>query len=351
MIEKNTIAIWCEKAENAPETGVEFHINLWHFSKPFNLRRFFDIVKFWRHREAEGRDFFELGIMPDDPDHIECIKIFLPIQVTHKEIEDLGPKFRNTEIAEGIFNERLSCTQHADNKSVELKEGNVVFCRVHIFSTDGERIGERELSLKPLSDGTLLTITDQALKSLGKQSSQSKKGYFRLRIRPSAEPAPPFFTAIEPEDRAWKSGFEVIEYIDCRVNEARTVPSAVEEELRMAKNGVAETKLIAFLAVVPVVSSITSSHAEWHKSRLLERQIWKSYVPKGLKEDMVVYHWKKCFEEAEASRFSGFSAFVKMQTRRSGALIICFFALLVFFLSVIGSLTASWFQHLIFGSG
>ena len=332
MTERNTIAIWCEKTAHADKAAVEFHVNLWHFS------------------DIERANFFELGIMPDDPNDLECIKIFLPVQVAHDEIQDLGPLFKATGIAQGIFNEPLSCTHSPNGKFVELQEDGKVYCQVHIFSTDDGHIDENELTIKQFGGGTLLTITRQALKSLGSQSHAPETGYFRLRIKPAEKTTPPFLTVIKPKDRAWNSGFDVIEYIDCRVNEARTLPSSIEDNFRTAHHGVAKTRLIAFLAVVPVVSSVTSSHTEWHKSRLLERQIWNDYVPQGLEEGMVVYHWKKTFEAIKDKRLAGFSAFVKLQTRKSGGLIIGLYLFLAFLLGVIGSLTASIFLYLFGGN-
>lgn len=96
---------------------------------------------------------------------------------------------------------------------------------------------------------------------------------------------------------------------------------------------------------------MTSSHSEWHKSRLLERQIWQDYVPAGLDDGMVVYHWKKVFGEVKDRRFASFSAFVKMQTRKSGGKIIGLYLLVAFLLGVVGSLTASAVQYLFGGSG
>lgn len=62
---------------------------------------------------------------------------------------------------------------------------------------------------------------------------------------------------------------------------------------------------------------------------------------------MVVYHWKKTFEEIKASRLAGFSTFVKLQTRKSGRLIISLYLFMAFLLGVTGSLTASVFLYLI----
>lgn len=339
MTELNSIAAWCElteQAEKMPEDerpAAEFHINLWHFS------------------DSKKQSFFDIGIKPTDPDGLEQIKLFLPFQISRGEIVDLGPKFKEVSIAQGIFNEPLSCKVSENNKCIELSDGNTIYCGVHQFSSDDGRIDCDELVLAQQASGTMVTITRQALSSLSEQSTNGAPGYFRLRFTPSDTKARPFITVIKPADKVWNSGFEQIEYIDCRINEARTLPQSVEAAFRAAKHGVAKTNEIVFLAVVPVVSAVTSSHDQWHKSRLLEHPIWRGYVPFELSEGLVVYHWKKVFKTLEPKRFPSFSVFVKMQTRKSGGLIISFYLLLAFLLGVIGSLTASAVQYLLSGSG
>ncbi len=333
MADNKTIAFWCEKASEAGNTSAEFHVNLWHFA---NKKR---------------ADFFEVGILPDDPSALSAIRIYVPFALTSNDIHDLGPEFASTELAQGIFNETLSSTQPPGGKCVELRDGNSVYCQVHIFSPDGRAIDAEELSLRSQSGGTLLTITHQALKSLARQSDETHRGYFRLRISPKTKNARPFMTTIKPKDRAWNSGFELIEYIDCRLNEARTLPKTVETAAVSTPYGVAMTSRVVFIAVVPVVSSVTSSHAEWHKSRLLENEIWQNYVPQGLEDGMVVYHWRKIFEKDTSKPLRGFSAFVKMQTRKSGLLIIGLYLFMAFLLGIIGSLTASYFQLFLNGRG
>jgi hypothetical protein len=333
MADNKTIAFWCEKADGAGETATEFHVNLWHFA---NKKR---------------TDFFEIGILTDEPRALSAIKIYVPFSLTGRDIQDLGPEFASTDLAQGIFNETLASTRPPNGKCVELKIENLVYCNVHIFSPDGAIIDSEELSLKPQDGGTLLTITQQALTTLARQSEGANRGYFRIRISPKTKGDRPFMTVIRPKDRAWNSGFDVIEYIDCRINEARTLPKSVETAAAGAPYGVAATSRVVFLAVVPVVSSVTSSHAAWHKSRLLENEIWQDYVPEGLEDGMVVYHWRKEFVGDTTKPLHGFSVFVKMQIRKSGLLIISLYLAMAFLLGVIGSMTASYFQILFNSSG
>ncbi len=214
MADLNSIAAWCELNEDAagrPEEerpSVEFHINLWHFSN------------------TDNQSFFEIGIKPTDPGGLEQIKLFLPFKISRSDITDLGPRFKEISIAQGIFNEPLSCEVSEDDKCVELFDGNTVYCGVHQFSCDEGGIDGDELALGQQASGTMVTITRQALLSLSGQSANGSHGYFRLRFTPSNTKVRPFITVIKPADKAWNSGFEQIEYIDCRINEARTVSRA-----------------------------------------------------------------------------------------------------------------------------
>ncbi|QIR86603.1 hypothetical protein [Paracoccus sp. AK26] len=334
MSDSKSIAFWCERAIATAEVHAEFHVNLWHFSS------------------TKRSDFIEIGVMPSNPSALSAIRIFVPFFLRRENVTDLGPEFASTELAQGIFNETLSSTKKPSGKSVELKIGTKTYCHVHIFSPENGSIDPCELDIREKDGGTLLSITSIALQSLARQcNSNPECGYFRLRLLPTKHDTRPFVTAIKPKDRAWTSGFEEIEYIDCRLNEARTLPTSIEASADAAPHGLADVSRIVFLAVVPVTSSITSSHAEWHKSRLLETQIWKDYVPQGLEDGMVVYHWRKEFKGVKHNSLQGFSAFVKLQTRKTSSVVIGVYASVALALGVVGSLTASAVQWWVTNGG
>ncbi|MCM2505503.1 hypothetical protein NDN16_17690 [Aureimonas altamirensis] len=295
MSDRKTIAFWCEKSKGAGDTGAEYHVNLWHFS------------------DRKRSDFFEVGILVDDPSAICAIRIFVPIHLDRGQIRELGAEFAEPNLAQGIFNEPLSPRYAGNKRSVELEGTKGIYCGVHVFSTGVDGIDLDELMTEHVEGGTLISITAVALQSLHMQSSDTvRQGYFRFRIMSKTPKERPFVTYIAPQDQGWTSGFDAIEYIDCRLNEARTLPRSIALRAESTLHGVAKTHRVVFLAVVPVVSSITSSHAEWHKSRLLENEIWEKYVPQGLNDGMVVYHWRKITSDDETKPLNGFSAFVKI---------------------------------------
>jgi hypothetical protein len=143
---------------------------------------------------------------------------------------------------------------------------------------------------------------------------------------------------IPTPDRLLQSGFNEIEYIDFRLNEARTLPTSIENRMRSdGSKADIKLKLVAFLTAVPVSAELSASNTQFHKLRPLEHQLWSPYVPSGIPEGMMVYHWKRSEQEGIAD----FSAFVKLQSRRSGRWTFSKYLLIAFLFGVLGNLTAS----------
>ncbi|MCK1594291.1 hypothetical protein IVA87_14860 [Bradyrhizobium sp. 147] len=217
-----------------------------------------------------------------------------------------------------------------------LKEG-APFCRVHIFVTEDGALDERQLAVSENSGGTLLTITRQAIDEVCTNLTPGSPVYFRLRMY--IDNKEPFVRTITPRDRLFQSGFDEVEYVDLRLNEARTLPNRVEN-LMLAdatdRPPVTITR-VAFLTAVPVLADVTLSSRLLHKSRLLEHNFWNDYVPSGIPDGMMVYHWR----EIDPVGIKDFSAFVKMQTRRTGRQILKNYLAIAFAFGVLGNLTAS----------
>jgi hypothetical protein len=94
---------------------------------------------------------------------------------------------------------------------------------------------------------------------------------------------------------------------------------------------------VAFLTAIPVLADLTLSSKAPHKSRLLEHNFWNEYVPSGIPDGMMVYHWR----EDNGGGVEDFSAFVKMQTRRTGRQILKNYLVIAFAFGILGNLTAT----------
>lgn len=357
MLSSGTMAIWCVPHANAVAaqnanslpTQIEAHFNYWRVEGK----------KTPRARKARLiRDFIEVGLMIEDIALIKEIGIYVPMKIERQMVEDCAPYLSKPEFAQGIFNEPITAIPPASGMAhftVLQYQNNNVFCRVHNFALSNNMIDSSELDIKDEFDGTTLTITNAAISAIS-VFPPSPNIYFRIRfILESPSSKNPFIKIIPTLDGFLQSGFDEIEYLDFRVNEARTLPPAIES--RIATNhlqgAAVEIKRIVFLTAVPVNSELIVSSAPAHKTRLLE-QLWDNYSQNGIPRGMVVYHWKKESPSQSANPnppqshsqhslnnkpLTDFSAFVKLQTRRSSGIKYLGFA---FLFGLCGNIAATW---------
>jgi hypothetical protein len=339
MSSNKSIAVWCVPA--AGKTGIRFevHFNYWRIPEAPRKRRWFN-----KARTEQGADFAEIGIMVEDIGLVEKFSLYVPALVRASAIQDCAPHFTNHEVVQGIFNEVLTADSARPGPLVLKRTRNRIFCRMHRFAKNatGTAINATELTVHAFSDGTVCTIQPAALRACAARGGASR-AYFRLRIAmPVDTDGNPFVEDVPVYDRFLLSGYDQIEYLDFRLNEARTLPTAVER--RMASEqppGAAQISLVAFLTAVPVSAELSVANTEFHKMRLLEYPIWSSYAP-GLPKGMVVYHWKRAAKPRKP--ITDFSAFVKLQTRRSGRKTLVQYLGFAFLFGVAGNLAAGWLQ-------
>jgi hypothetical protein len=283
----------------------------------------------------------------EDATQIDNVKIFLPGPPSAWIVEDCGPRFSSPDIAQGIFNEELTSNVATLPRRIELlKPDQSCFCRVHIFPAQNGAINDNELIQEAMAGGLLLTITPHALNEACVNLLPTTPIYFRLRAYyRGQEEFNPFIKRIKPRDRFFQTGYSVVDYLDFRLNEARSLPSQVESLMRSGTGPVARLKLAAFLTAVPVQSDVTTiSWDKAHKKRLLEDDLWETYAPTGVPKGMMVYHWKEV-ADGPTARVEAFSGFVKIQTRLVSWYMLLTSIFLAFVFGVLGNLLASWIWY------
>lgn len=339
MSSNKSIAVWCVPVAGKTGIGFEVHFNYWRIPEAPRKHRWFS-----KARTAQGTDFAEIGIMVEDVGLVEKFSLYIPALVRASAIQDCAPHFTNDEVVQGIFNEVLSADAARPGPLVLKRARNRIFCRMHRFAKNaaGTAINATELSVHAFSDGTVCTIQAPALRACTGRSGASR-AYFRLRIAmPVDTEGNPFVEDVPVYDRFLLSGYDQIEYLDFRLNEARTLPTAVEKRMASEQpRGSAQISLVAFLTAVPVSAELSVANTEFHKMRLLEYAIWSGYAP-GLPKGMVVYHWKRAAKPRKP--ITDFSAFVKLQTRRSGRKTLVQYLGFAFLFGVVGNLVAGWLQ-------
>ncbi|CAO3355259.1 hypothetical protein [Azospirillum palustre] len=332
-VSNGSMAVWCSLKQAERPAEIETHINYWRVSgngQKANAKNF------------SGRDFLEVGVILFSPLDVSTISIFIPFSVDEECIEDLGKYFSDPDIAQGIFNEPLSSDKHSfggEQWVNLLKADEALHCRVHVFLARDNLIDPTELSISHESGGTILRILPHAIESSSVRLQNDGNLYFRLRIYTQADRQSPFVNIITPADRHFQSGFEEVEYVDFRLNEARTLPTSIERMMkRDAANGRASINRVAFLTAVPVLSELSVSNTEFHKNRLLEHDPWNRYVPCGIPKGMMVYHWRK---GEPGKPVEDFTAFIKLQTRRTSYKLLLVYLLIAFAFGIAGNLAAS----------
>jgi len=336
MNNNGTMAVWCVPRPGSNSTDLEAHFNYWHIDGDDRARG-----------KTAHSDFVEVGLMVTDIAQIDRICIYVPAAIDRSAIKDCAPYLAKGEFAQGIFNEVLATTAPVPGGArcvVLLDHNSSIFCRVHQFATNGNVIDSGELDVTEQNDGTVLSITRVAVDAACLNCTPPARSYFRLRFHLARErDQNPFVKIIPTPDRLLQSGFDEIEYLDFRVNEARTLPTPIESRMKSdgALGGAVRLNLVAFLTAVPVHSELTVSNTPSHKMRLLEHGLWNSYAA-GIPNGMVVYHWKR--ENEQNRPLTDFSAFVKLETRRSSRWILAKYLAIAFGIGLLGNFTASALQ-------
>jgi len=322
-----SMAIWAQHNGAGPGT-IEVHVNFWRLS---GHRRFW-----WRTARDAPSDLIEIGVMLSEPRAVEAVSLFVPAAVRRDEVEDLGQHFSRVELAEGIFNEDLSCTSASGRDWIELNEtGGQPFCRVHVFAEVDKQIDPGQLELATLGSGTLVKISKDAIESSCRDLPPNGRLYFRLRFSLGRTEGRPFVLVRKPIDRWFQSGFEQVEYIDFRFNEPRTLPDVIERSMRGV--GAVPIEKLAFLIIVPVNPEMSSFGAQQYKSRRLEAGNWRDYI-RNIPKEMIVYHWRK------TDGVRDFSVFIKLRARLSNRMVLATYLVIAFLFAIAGNLTANYIQ-------
>lgn len=322
MAEKGTprsIAVWGEfdEKDSPVDLGLKLHFNYWRLVR--SVPRYKSLKK--------NNDILDIGIMVTGSDlkYAHAVNIFLPFKVERTFITDLGEKFKKQEIATGVFNESLSAT---DNGSIARKvilrnlDNEDEYCRVHLFkqSDNQKGISDKEIVLEQEAHGSVLTISRSAIEFASQEVPENSCIYFRLRVEFSGIENNSILKCYSPLDRFISSGYETIECMDFRLNETRNLPVSIHE--KMSRKSRMKIDRVDFLLAHSVNAEIIGKHEEFHKSRLLEPELWRNYIgtdekPIDLTEGAVIYHWRAKYGPENTSKLESFHAFVKLAIRDS----------------------------------
>ncbi len=323
---------------------VDLHFNLWRMTHP------------GKRIKEKHQDFLDVGIMISNPYSLHSICFFLPMIIGRDNIKDLGPKFADPRLATAIFNEKLAVTNDSSGKPIILakESDNSIYCRVINLPISGNDIEESAMEIEKKIDGTQITITENTLEEACKVIDKDHKLYIRFRIYLPEGKKNTFVSSHRPNDWWFASGFDVIECLDVRLNEARNLPDRILQKKAVTESQkTVKIKRLDFLLVAGVTADFIGGHRTFHKCRLLEKGIWENYIDeRKLLTGMVIYHWKepssplkllmpKLQTVSTIEGLEDFNAFVKLRLRFSGKLTKLLYVLLALLIGATGGVVGN----------
>lgn len=335
MNSSGSVAVWCKSNRTRANRRFEAHFNYWHIRGDRS---------FGGKDNLSPRDFLEVGILFEEPSSLEEINVFIPLKLESNHVVDCSNYFRRAPLAEGVFNEPLVANARIPGvPCVELRRAN----GKHFASVFEFYCSKANLDTDTSVDGTVISISTESLKKVSLHLPKGELAYFRLRIYlPDANP---FIKVMKPRgDWFLHSSYNEIEYVDFRFNETRTLPDEIQQRVdRDWDRALAPITLVAFLTAIPGKSQLSTLNAASYKMRLLEKPIWNTYVPSGIPDGMMVYHWKRARSDKpekdwEVLDITDMTTFVRLESHHSPPASRILFLLIALAIGVVGSIAADW---------
>ncbi|NCO04299.1 MAG: hypothetical protein GW903_08925 [Alphaproteobacteria bacterium] len=340
------LAIWYKKqGDPNADPNAKLHVNYWHFPRASFFRKKLDFLPFIS--KFPDKDYLDIGIWLTNPNLVNDLNIYIPYKLNEDDIFDLGSLFKNDEIAVGVFNEKLKPS--ISNLHVDLIKEHTedFFTRVFQFAQINNRFDAKEISIANKGNGTVITICSNALKRGLRGYKKENPLYFRLRLK--LPRTVPFLKERHPVDRFFQSGFDALEYIDFRVNQKRSMPDDIEREMYDDGNSPLKLQRVDFLLVTDIAADIVGDSTNFHKNRVLEKELWGEYIScvRVIEKGMVIYHNRKKASDGEKSSnrpFEDYSAFVKMKVRIVGMKTVFIFAIIALVIGLSTEFLASYIR-------
>lgn len=257
----SSFALWFGASTNVTENyWADVHFNLWNL-----------------HYKQACPPCLDIGIKIYAPQGYSKVFFYVPFTISKEDICDLGQYLKTTEILCTVFNEDYTIAQEAQSKVLHI-ENNSKSSIINIYCLDINN----DVSIEHRFDGTLISFCRP------QQLAGSKvTEYFRLRI--SSEKLGEIIKCYNPRNIFLQSAVSIVEAIDFRFNDYRSLPPSLLEVMRNGKSY--QIGKVHFLLILESDVDLQFSSV-CPVARELEHGIWKKYYDKLGNKNVVAYHWK-----------------------------------------------------------
>ncbi len=242
----------------------------------------------------KGKSYVDLAIRIRGVRLSKSLNVYIPFSITKDEIEDVSLLFGDTKILQATFSAACIIDYKKNEHTSEIAYNGKTVDIVHISTL--------EYDIKPLSDGTLISVDLEKLNAF----LDNDEAYFiwRMPHKSLDEIFRPHVNVGNVMSRlrdlittpviSEKYGYSV------RINEARLLP---EEITRI---GIFHRqKLKKAVITLSIDENYELNDGGCYRIRRLEENLYKGYLPKGYKfENIITYQWNQNREHNQQGQFN-----------------------------------------------
>ena len=284
----------------------------------------------------KGKSYVDIAMRIRGVKASKSLNVYIPFVVSPGEIEDVSLMFNDTSILQATFSAACIVDYKKNEHTSEIAYNGKTIDIVHISTLSYQ--------IKPLSEGTLISISLEQLQSfidndeayfVWRMPHKSLNEIFKPRISMGnilGRLRDLLMTPIVSE----KYGYSV------RVNESRLLP---EEITRIG--AFHRQKLKKAVVTISIHEDYEINDLGCYRIHRLEEKLYEGYLPNDYEcEDIITYQWHQNRESNMQGHFNFYYNLAKESISRGSMFL---YMLLLMTLGVLGNLIASYLWELIIG--
>ena len=287
----------------------------------------------------------DVGLQLNDVFCAETLEMVLPFSLEKKDIKDLCGTIANTKnLCSAVFNEPYKMREGRTKIHIASREGDSKTPELYLYTLDINH----DLTLTPDNYNKIPhTILSFNLKNILSQAAEGTPEYnatYYLRFRISSPSLSACVSDFTTPNRSFETLVKTTSSIELRLNDTRSMDESLEQKFsdKMAPVGV-----VHFLLLTKIDVDVDINGTDFKSKRLLEKDIWKNYLPDDIESNsvngIIAYHFKKEPKDKEMMPrdIGSWEFFTKISTGICTGKTIFSYAVIVCILGALGSLVAS----------
>ena len=281
----------------------------------------------------KGKSYIDIAVRIRGVKNVKTLNVYIPVDVTKEEIEDVSLLFRDTKILQATFSAACIVDYKKNAHTSEIAYNGKTVDIVHISTM--------EYQAKVLSEGTLIILDLESLRPF----VDNDEAYFVWRM--------PHKTL----DEIFKSRVDVGNLLDrlrdlittpvvsekygysVRVNESRLLP---EEITRIGSFH--RQKLKKAVITLSIDENYELNDTGCYRIRRLEENLYQEYLPADYqKEDVITYQWNQNRDDNFQGQFNFYYSITRESVSKGSMLL---YMILLLSIGVIGDAISNAVQAL-----